>query len=83
MPVAERLGSGLFALMDAASFVSGLRSISTAFPISIESLTGLRYASMRSKVEVPVFVVFVLPDVLVLVLMTLDTDDGFGDEEVG
>lgn len=74
MPVAD---VGFLGLREAASFVSGLRVMSTAFPISIESLTGLRYASIRSKVDVPVELawvfVFVLLDVLVFVLMNPET----------
>src|SRR3990167_7128734 len=59
---------------EVASLVSGLRSMSTALPISMESLTGSRNSLMRSIVDVgdEVDLLFVFVLVFVLVLMMSD-----------
>ena len=80
VPVAPaRVEVGLFASRDVASLVSGLRLMSTAFPISIESLTGFKYASMRSKVDVALVFLFVLLDVLTLLFIRSKTDIILGE----
>src|SRR3989338_146250 len=63
-----------FASSEVASLVSGLRSMSTIFPISMESLIGSRNSLMRSMVEVEdeAELVFVFVSVFVLVLMMPD-----------
>src|SRR3990167_7506944 len=76
LDVAETLvEAGLLTSREVASLVSGLRSMSTALPISMESLTGLRNSLMRSMVEVEdeAESVFVFVLVFVLVLMMSDT----------
>src|SRR3989344_503992 len=60
---------GRLAPREVASLVSGLRSMSTTVPISMESLIGSRNSLMRSMVEVGDEVDFVFVLVFVLVLM--------------
>lgn len=81
VPVAfKSVEVGLFASRDVTSLVSGLRAISTAFPISIESLIGSKNASIKSHVDVAVDeALFVF--VLLLVLMMLETGVGCGDSD--
>src|SRR3989338_1740379 len=85
LDVAETLVDvGFLASREVASLVSGLRSMSTALPISMESLTGSRNSLMRSIVDVgdEVDLVFVLS--FVLMLMRSDTGvTGFGTVEDG
>src|SRR3989338_7862309 len=72
-----RVEVGLLASREVASLVSGLRSMSTILPISMESLMGSRNSLMRSIVDVGDEVdLFVL--VLSFVLMLLISDIGVG-----
>src|SRR3990167_6205624 len=66
--------AGLLASSEVTSPVSGLRSMSIALPMSMESLTGSRNSLMRSMVEVEdeAELVFVFVSVFVLVLMMPD-----------
>ena len=67
---------GRFAPREVASLVSGLRSMSTALPISMESLTGPRNSLMRSIVEVEDEAELVFVFVLVFVLTLMRSDRG-------
>src|SRR3989344_635499 len=83
LDVAETLVEvGFLASREVASLVSGLRSMSTALPISMESLTGSRNSLMRSIVDVgdEVDLVFVLSFVLMLMrsdigVICVDTEE--------
>ena len=75
LPIREALVEvGRFAPREVASLVSGLSSMSTALPMSMESLTGPRNSLMRSMVEVEdeAELVFVFVLIFVLVLMMSD-----------
>src|SRR3989338_2748948 len=77
-----RVEVGLLASREVASLVSGLRSMSTILPISMESLMGSRNSLMRSIVDVGDEVdLFVLVLSFVLMLMR-SAIEGFVDAEV-